>query len=85
MTCITKGYHFGAADLSARCPRKVCLGSKDNNLMKYEQEAIDLRKASETGFREEFVGKLRASIEAAQIQIAEQPSLNWKALWYRQL
>ncbi len=66
-------YHFGAApDLSELIEfEKEYVLIKDNNLMKYEQEAIDLRRASETGFREEFVGKLRASIEAAQIQIAE--------------
>ncbi|WP_025725252.1 ATP-binding protein [Acholeplasma granularum] len=66
-------YHFGAApDLSELIEfEKEYVLIKDNNLMKYEQEAIDLRKASEVGFREEFVGKLRAGIEAAQIQISE--------------
>ncbi len=66
-------YHFGAApDLSELIEfEKEYHLINDNNLMRYEQEAIDLRRASETGFREEFVGKLRASIEAAQIQIAE--------------
>ncbi|MGI6787605.1 MAG: ATP-binding protein [Acholeplasmataceae bacterium] len=44
---------------------------KNNNLIKYEQQATELRKASETGFKEEFVNKLRASIEAAQQQIEE--------------
>lgn len=66
-------YHFGAApDISELIEfEKEYNLINDNNLMRYEQEAIDLRRASETGFREEFVGKLRASIEAAQIQIAE--------------
>src|SRR5690554_4661215 len=73
MRAYITNYHFGAApDLSELIEfEKEFVLIKDNNLMKYEQEAIDLRKASETGFREEFVGKLRASIEAAQIQIAE--------------
>src|SRR5690606_23361126 len=73
MRAYITNYHFGAApDLSELIEfEKEYVLIKDNNLMKYEQEAIDLRKASETGFREEFVGKLRASIEAAQIQIAE--------------
>ena len=44
---------------------------RNNNLIKYEQQATDLRKASETGFKEEFVNKLRASIESAQQQIEE--------------
>ena len=44
---------------------------KNNNLIKYEQQATDLRKASEVGFKEEFVNKLRASIEQAQQQIEE--------------
>lgn len=44
---------------------------RNNDLVRYEQEAIDLRKHSEIGFKEEFVGKLRASIENAQQQIAE--------------
>src|SRR5690606_10966951 len=66
-------YHFGAApDISELIEfEKEYNLINDNNLMRYEQEAIDLRRASETGFREECVGKLRASIEAAQIQIAE--------------
>lgn len=73
MRAYITNYHFGAApDLSELIEfEKEYVLIKDNNLMKYEQEAIDLRKASETGFREEFVGKLRASIESAQIQIAE--------------
>jgi len=44
---------------------------RNNNLVKYEQEATDLRKSSEIGFKEEFVNKLRASIENAQQQISE--------------
>ncbi|MGI6782013.1 MAG: ATP-binding protein [Acholeplasmataceae bacterium] len=44
---------------------------KNNNLIKYEQQATELRKASEIGFKEEFVNKLRASIETAQQQIEE--------------
>lgn len=66
-------YHFGAAPEISELIHfeKEANLIRDNNLMKYEQEAIELRKASEIGFREEFVGKLRASIEAAQIQIEE--------------
>ena len=44
---------------------------RNNNLIKYEQQATELRKASEVGFKEEFVNKLRASIEQAQQQIEE--------------
>ncbi len=44
---------------------------RNNNLVRYEQEATELRKNSEIGFKEEFVGKLRASIENAQQQISE--------------
>ena len=44
---------------------------RNHNLIKYEQEATELRRSSETGFKEEFVGKLRASIENAQQQIEE--------------
>ena len=44
---------------------------RNNNLIKYEQQATELRKASEVGFKEEFVYKLRASIESAQQQIEE--------------
>lgn len=44
---------------------------RNNNLVKYEREATELRKNSEIGFREEFVNKLRASIETAQHQIEE--------------
>lgn len=44
---------------------------RNNNLVRYEHEATELRKNSEIGFREEFVNKLKASIEAAQQQITE--------------
>lgn len=44
---------------------------RNNNLIKYEIQATELRKASEVGFKEEFVNKLRASIESAQQQIEE--------------
>lgn len=44
---------------------------RNHNLVKYEHEATELRRNSETGFKEEFVGKLRASIENAQQQIEE--------------
>lgn len=44
---------------------------RNNNLVKYEHEATELRRNSEIGFKEEFVNKLRASIEAAQNQIDE--------------
>ena len=44
---------------------------RNQNLVKYELQAIELRRASETSFKEEFVNKLRASIQAAQSQIDE--------------
>ncbi|VEU80521.1 ATP-binding protein [Haploplasma axanthum] len=44
---------------------------RNNNLVKYEHEATELRRNSEIGFKEEFVNKLRASIEAAQQQIED--------------
>jgi uncharacterized protein YPO0396 len=44
---------------------------RSNNLVRYESEATELRRNSEIGFKEEFVGKLRASIENAQQQISE--------------
>ena len=44
---------------------------RNNNLIRYESEASELRRNSEIGFKEEFVGKLRASIENAQQQIEE--------------
>lgn len=44
---------------------------RNNNLVRYEAEATELRRNSEIGFKEEFVGKLRASIENAQQQISE--------------
>lgn len=44
---------------------------RNNNLVKYEHEATELRRNSEIGFREEFVNKLRASIETAQQQIED--------------
>ncbi len=44
---------------------------KNQNLIKYEIEATELRKASEASFKEDFVNKLRASIENAQQQIEE--------------
>ncbi|MBU1143465.1 MAG: AAA family ATPase [Firmicutes bacterium] len=44
---------------------------RNNNLVRYENEASELRRNSEIGFKEEFVGKLRASIENAQQQISE--------------
>src|SRR5690554_905927 len=44
---------------------------RNNNLVKYEHEATELRRNSEIGFREEFVNKLKASIETAQHQIEE--------------
>ena len=44
---------------------------RNHNLVRYEQEATELRRNSEIGFKEEFVGKLRASIENAQQQIED--------------
>lgn len=47
---------------------------RNNNLIKYEQQAIDLRTSAEISFKEEFVNKLRSSIQNAQQQIE---SLNY--------
>lgn len=44
---------------------------KNQNLVQYELQAVELRKNSETSFKEEFVNKLRASIQSAQAQIEE--------------
>ena len=66
-------YHFGAApalDELIEFEKEANL-LKNNNLVKYEQDAIDLRRSSEISFKEEFVFKLRASIESAQQQISE--------------
>jgi uncharacterized protein YPO0396 len=66
-------YHFGAnADLKEliEFEREANL-IRNNNLVQYEQEAIELRRNAETSFKEEFIFKLRASIEAAQQQIDE--------------
>jgi energy-coupling factor transporter ATP-binding protein EcfA2 len=66
-------YHFGAAptlnDLLQFEQEANII--RNNNLVKYEAEATELRRNSEIGFKEEFVNKLRASIENAQQQIAE--------------
>jgi len=50
---------------------KECNKIRHQNLIKYEADAIELRKNSETGFKEEFVNKLRASLENAAAQIEE--------------
>lgn len=42
---------------------------RSNNLVQYEYQATELRRNSEIGFKEEFVNKLRASIETAQQKI----------------
>ena len=44
---------------------------RNQNLVKYELQAVELRAASEKSFKEEFVNKLRASIQSAQAQIDE--------------
>lgn len=44
---------------------------RSNNLVRYENQATELRRNSEIGFKEEFVNKLRASIETAQQQIED--------------
>jgi energy-coupling factor transporter ATP-binding protein EcfA2 len=66
-------FHFGASpsleDLDMY-EQEINL-IRNNNLIKYETEASELRKNSEVGFKEEFVNKLRASIENAQQQVAE--------------
>jgi energy-coupling factor transporter ATP-binding protein EcfA2 len=66
-------YHFSSAPnldaLSFYEDEAILI--RNNNLVKYEREATELRRNSEIGFKEEFVGKLRASIENAQQQISE--------------
>jgi len=66
-------YYFGAApDISELIHfEKEANVIRNNDLVKYEQEAIDLRLAAETSFKEEFIYKLRASIEASLLQINE--------------
>lgn len=44
---------------------------KDQNLIRYEQQATDLRIASEKSFNEDFVNQLRLSIDNAKQQIEE--------------
>lgn len=44
---------------------------RHQNLVRYEREATELRRSSEISFKEEFVGKLKASVENAQQQIEE--------------
>ncbi|WP_026391876.1 ATP-binding protein [Haploplasma modicum] len=44
---------------------------RNNNLVKFEHEATELRRNSEIGFKEEFVNKLRSSIDAAKQQIED--------------
>lgn len=44
---------------------------RNQNLVQYELQAIELRKSSEVSFKEEFVNKLRSSIQSAQAQIQE--------------
>ena len=50
--------------------------------MKYEQEAIDLRRASEISFREEFVNKLRHRLKQLN-KSWEHIALTGKNIWYR--
>lgn len=66
-------YHFGANPSIDELIyyEQEAFKIRNNDLVKYEQEATELRKHSEIGFKEEFVGKLRASIENAQQQIEE--------------
>ena len=66
-------FHFGAApqiDHLIYFEQEAQM-IRNNNLVRYENEASELRRNSEIGFKEEFVGKLRASIENAQQQISE--------------
>ncbi len=66
-------FHFGAASQIDHLIyfEQEAQMIRNNNLVRYENEASELRRNSEVGFKEEFVGKLRASIENAQQQIAE--------------
>ena len=66
-------FHFGAAPSMEQLVyfEQEAQMIRNNNLVRYEMEATELRRSSEIGFKEEFVGKLRASIENAQQQIAE--------------
>jgi len=73
MKLFNQNYHFGASpefDSMIAYEQEAQL-IRNNNLIKYEAEASELRRNSEIGFKEEFVGKLRASIENAQQQIEE--------------
>ncbi|MFU8793153.1 MAG: ATP-binding protein [Acholeplasmataceae bacterium] len=73
MKAYNQEYHFGGApdmDHLDLYEQEINL-IRNNNLIKYETEASELRRNSEVGFKEEFVNKLRASIENAQQQIAE--------------
>ncbi len=66
-------FHFGAAPNYEHLIyfEQEAQMIRNNNLIRYEREASELRRNSEIGFKEEFVGKLRASIENAQQQIEE--------------
>lgn len=66
-------YHFSSAPSMDQISfyEEEAIQIRNNNLVKYEREATELRRNSEIGFKEEFVGKLRASIENAQQQISE--------------
>lgn len=73
MKFFNQTYHFGAAPQldSLIYYEQEAQMIRNNNLIRYEIEASELRRNSEIGFKEEFVGKLRASIENAQQQIEE--------------
>lgn len=73
MKFFNQTYHFGASPQldSLIYYEQEAQMIRNNNLIRYEIEASELRRNSEIGFKEEFVGKLRASIENAQQQIEE--------------
>ena len=73
MKFFNQTYHFGASPEfdSLIAYEQEATQIRNNDLIRYEVEASELRRNSEIGFKEEFVGKLRASIENAQQQIEE--------------
>lgn len=73
MKAYNMNYHFGAVPSLESLVHYDAEANviRNNKLVEYEQQATELRQSSEVGFKEEFVNKLRASIENAQQQIAE--------------
>jgi len=71
MRMYTREYQFASAPNFESLNEFIKEGNiiRNNNLIKYEAEAIELRRSSEIGFKEEFINKLKASIETAQQQI----------------